>query len=196
MMASSQPSSHFSSADTHLEWAYAFDVHTNAFFPLYLSLYLVQLFLVSVVTKDRWVCLWLGNTLYLAAYVSILVIYSSFADFSAACRFTQYIYITYLGMSGKCLPKICRFAKPKLNNTFVVSSTIPCSVNPGSFASPPTIHGVHRIITGLQHSKMGLIYLLRLNTPICLSESTICTSFPIVISITGQTLPHAQYPRF
>jgi hypothetical protein len=63
------PPSHSTPADSQVEWAYAFDVHTNAFFPLYLTLYLAQLFLLPVILKDNWVCLWVGNTLYLAAYV-------------------------------------------------------------------------------------------------------------------------------
>ena len=61
------PPSHSTPADSRVEWAYAFDVHTNAFIPLYLTLYLGQLFLVPIVLKDNWVCLWVGNTLYLAA---------------------------------------------------------------------------------------------------------------------------------
>ena len=61
------PPSHSTTADSKVEWAYAFDVHTNAFFPLYLTLYLGQLFLVPLLLKNNWVCLWLGNTLYLAA---------------------------------------------------------------------------------------------------------------------------------
>lgn len=61
------PPSHSTAADSKVEWAYAFDVHTNAFFPLYLTLYLGQLFLVPLLLKNNWVCLWLGNTLYLAA---------------------------------------------------------------------------------------------------------------------------------
>src|SRR5882757_8214271 len=67
------PPSHTTAADTGVEWAYAFDVHTNAFFPLYLTLYLAQLFLVPILLKTNWVCLWLGNTLYLAAYVTFSV---------------------------------------------------------------------------------------------------------------------------
>ena len=63
------PPSHSTPADSTVEWAYAFDVHTNAFFPLYLTLYLAQLFLLPIILKDNWVCLWVGNTLYLAAYV-------------------------------------------------------------------------------------------------------------------------------
>ncbi|KAG8918848.1 hypothetical protein FRC01_001620, partial [Tulasnella sp. 417] len=70
-----------------VEWAYAFDVHTNAFFPLYLSLYLAQLFLAPVITKDNWVCLWVGNSLYLASLA-------------------QYTYITYLGFNA--LPFLVR----------------------------------------------------------------------------------------
>lgn len=61
------PPSHSTPADSSVEWAYVFDVHTNAFFPLYLTLYLAQLFLLPIILKDNWVCLWLGNTLYLAA---------------------------------------------------------------------------------------------------------------------------------
>lgn len=54
-------------ADTRLQWAYAFDVHSNAFFPLALVLYLLQAVLVPVLTRDRWVAMWVGNTLYLVA---------------------------------------------------------------------------------------------------------------------------------
>jgi hypothetical protein len=60
------PPSHSMPADSRVEWAYAFDVHTNAFFPLFLTLYIVQLFLYPVVTADRWVSLLVGNTLYAA----------------------------------------------------------------------------------------------------------------------------------
>ncbi|KAL9709826.1 hypothetical protein Ac2012v2_006880 [Leucoagaricus gongylophorus] len=81
------PPSHSTPADSFVEYAYVFDVHTNAFFPLYLTLYLAQLFLLPIVVKDNWVCLWLGNTLYLAA-------------------FAQYTYGVYLGLSA--LPFLVR----------------------------------------------------------------------------------------
>lgn len=61
------PPSHSTPTDTGVEWAYAFDVHTNAFFPLYLTLYVAQLFLVRIILKTNWVCLWVGNTFYLIA---------------------------------------------------------------------------------------------------------------------------------
>jgi len=79
--------SHSTPADSVVEWAYAFDVHTNAFFPLYLTLYLAQLFLLPIVLKDNWVCIWVGNTLYLAA-------------------FAQYTYGIYLGLNA--LPFLIR----------------------------------------------------------------------------------------
>ena len=53
--------------DAKLEWAYAFDVHTNSFVPLYTLLYLIQFFLSPLIVRDRWVCLWLANSLYLGA---------------------------------------------------------------------------------------------------------------------------------
>lgn len=74
------PSSHSSPSDTSVEWAYVFDVHTNAFFPFFLTVYVAQLFLLPVILKDRWICLLIGNTLYLAG-------------------FSQYIYGIYLGLS-------------------------------------------------------------------------------------------------
>ncbi|KAJ3748037.1 UNC-50 [Lentinula detonsa] len=81
------PPSHSSPADSSVEWAYAFDVHTNAFFPFFLTLYIAQLFVVPVVLKDNWVCLFLGNTLYLAG-------------------FAQYTYGVYLGLNA--LPFLIR----------------------------------------------------------------------------------------
>ncbi|EGG05121.1 uncharacterized protein MELLADRAFT_36936 [Melampsora larici-populina 98AG31] len=69
------------------ELQYSFDVHTNSFFPLFLNLYLAQLILAPVVTRNNWVCLWVGNSLYLVAA-------------------TQYVYITYLGYNA--LPFLIR----------------------------------------------------------------------------------------
>ncbi|KAI0938370.1 hypothetical protein AcV5_000065 [Taiwanofungus camphoratus] len=81
------PPAHSAPSDTAVEWAYAFDVHTNAFFPFYLTLYLAQIFLVPIVLKDNWICLFVSNTLYLVAY-------------------TQYIYGIYLGLNA--LPFLVR----------------------------------------------------------------------------------------
>ncbi|ORY87423.1 UNC-50 protein [Leucosporidium creatinivorum] len=78
---------HTHATDQHVEWPYAFDVHANSFFPLFLQLYVAQLLLAPVVTRHNWVCLWVGNTLYLSA-------------------FTQYVYVTYLGYNA--LPFLIR----------------------------------------------------------------------------------------
>ncbi|KAJ3560940.1 hypothetical protein NP233_g10509 [Leucocoprinus birnbaumii] len=48
------PPSHSTPADSFVEWAYVFDVHTNAFFPLYLTLYLAQLFLLPIILQANW----------------------------------------------------------------------------------------------------------------------------------------------
>ena len=63
------PPAHSTPEDAKVEWAFAFDVHTNAFFPFYLTLYLAQLFLVPIIFKNNWICLFVSNTLYLAGYV-------------------------------------------------------------------------------------------------------------------------------
>ncbi|GAA6009235.1 hypothetical protein JCM10207_004318 [Rhodosporidiobolus poonsookiae] len=78
---------HVHATDQKVEWPYAFDVHANSFFPLFLQLYVAQLLLAPVTTRSNWVCLWVGNTLYLAA-------------------FTQYAYVTYLGYNA--LPFLIR----------------------------------------------------------------------------------------
>ncbi|CED85289.1 Uncharacterized conserved protein [Phaffia rhodozyma] len=81
------PKAHFSPSDTKVEWAFAFDVAVNAFFTFFLWIYVGQLLLVSLITKENWVCLWLGNSVWLAAL-------------------SQYIYISYLGFAA--LPFLVR----------------------------------------------------------------------------------------
>lgn len=93
------PPSHSTPADSNVEWAYAFDVHTNAFFPLYLTLYLVQLFLVPIILQTKWICIFVSNTLYLAG----CVIFRAFITLGKKLiwiRFAQYIYGIYLGLNG------------------------------------------------------------------------------------------------
>ncbi|KAF9259136.1 UNC-50-like protein [Marasmius fiardii PR-910] len=84
------PTSHYthsSASETRVEWAYAFDVHTNAFFPLFLTLYIAQLFLLPIVLRgekdaqQNWLCMWVGNTLWVGG-------------------FAQYIYGIYLGLNA------------------------------------------------------------------------------------------------
>ncbi|ORX33891.1 UNC-50 protein [Kockovaella imperatae] len=73
--------------DNRVEWAYAFDVAVNSFFPLFLTLYGALLPLAPVVVKSNFVCLFIGNTLFLVAGI-------------------QYTYVTYLGYAA--LPFVAR----------------------------------------------------------------------------------------
>lgn len=50
-----------------VEWLYAFDIHCNAFFPVFVVLYAVQFFLLPVVLGSNLIALVLGNTLYAGA---------------------------------------------------------------------------------------------------------------------------------
>ena len=47
--------------DNKVEFAYAFDVAVNAFFPLFLTLYVALLPLAAVVVRNNWVCLFFGK---------------------------------------------------------------------------------------------------------------------------------------
>ncbi|KAI8800603.1 protein unc-50 [Cladochytrium replicatum] len=69
------------STEQSVEWAYAFDVHCNSFFPTFLLTYVLQFFFIPILTQDSWICLFFGNTLYLVA----------------GC---YYVYITFLGFSA------------------------------------------------------------------------------------------------
>ncbi|KAH9453041.1 hypothetical protein MJO28_008032 [Puccinia striiformis f. sp. tritici] len=74
-------SSHTHATDQRVEWQYAFDIHTNSFFPLFINLYILQLVLAPLILRHNWVSLWIGNSLYLIAV-------------------TQYSYVTYLGYNS------------------------------------------------------------------------------------------------
>ncbi|CAB9521763.1 unc-50 homolog [Seminavis robusta] len=50
-----------------VEWLYAFDIHCNAFFPLFVVLYAVQFFMLPVVLGSHFMAMVLGNTMYAAA---------------------------------------------------------------------------------------------------------------------------------
>lgn len=78
--------------DQDVEWAYTFDVHLNAFFPLLVILHIFQLFFYHILISQDWfISRFVGNTLWLIAI-------------------GYYIYITFLGYS----------ALPILENTQVL----------------------------------------------------------------------------
>jgi len=66
--------------EQQVEWLYAFDIHCNGFFPLFVLLYPVQFFLTPLLLQPHFVATILANTLYAAA-------------------FAYYHYITVLGYS-------------------------------------------------------------------------------------------------
>lgn len=73
-------------SNTHVrqtvEWWYAFDIHCNAFFPMFCLLWGVQFFLLPIVLGKSFWALLLSNTLY-------------------AASLTWYWYITHLGYRGR-----------------------------------------------------------------------------------------------
>eukprot|EP01128_Nolandella_sp_AFSM9_P007271 TRINITY_DN392_c1_g1_i5.p1 TRINITY_DN392_c1_g1~~TRINITY_DN392_c1_g1_i5.p1 ORF type:complete len:179 (-),score=36.18 TRINITY_DN392_c1_g1_i5:201-737(-) len=71
-------------ASTHtieqkVEWLYAFDVHCNSYFLVYLILYVVQYLLLPVVLLDGYLVTALANSLYLAAVAAYF--YSTFRGY-------------------------------------------------------------------------------------------------------------------
>mmetsp|Transcript_9 Transcript_9/g.21 ORF Transcript_9/g.21 Transcript_9/m.21 type:complete len:301 (-) Transcript_9:205-1107(-) len=61
-----------------VEWLYAFDIHCNAFFPLFIVLYVVQFFMLPLILGQSFLALIIANILY-------------------AVAFAWYWYITHLG---------------------------------------------------------------------------------------------------
>lgn len=83
--------------ESKIEWAYAFDLHCNGFFAIYIWLYVLQLFLLPLIIGPKWISLFLGNSLYLAAYGFISPPHRTVDHLP---RFLQYFYVVYLGLSG------------------------------------------------------------------------------------------------
>lgn len=50
--------------EQQVEWLYAFDVHCNSYFPLFLIVYVTQFFLVPVLLRPIFLSTLLANTLY------------------------------------------------------------------------------------------------------------------------------------
>jgi hypothetical protein len=67
--------------EQRVEWQYAFDIHCNSFFVLFLFLYVVQFLLAPVLASDSFAALLLGNLLY-------------------SLGWGFYTYITFLGYMG------------------------------------------------------------------------------------------------
>merc|ERR1712113_459561 len=50
--------------EQRMEWMYAFDIHCNSFFPLFLALYVVHYFLLPFLIQDTWTATILSNSIY------------------------------------------------------------------------------------------------------------------------------------
>jgi len=69
------------SVDQEVEWLYAFDIHCNSFFPLFLLLYVIHFFLLPFLLGGGVLATLVSNTLFLGAVA-------------------YYHYITFLGYSA------------------------------------------------------------------------------------------------
>mmetsp|Transcript_421 Transcript_421/g.1460 ORF Transcript_421/g.1460 Transcript_421/m.1460 type:complete len:246 (-) Transcript_421:72-809(-) len=78
------------SVEQKVEWLYAFDIHCNSFFPVFLMLYVCQYFLVPILVSTSFLATFAANALYTVA-------------------FWYYCHITYMGYD----------ALPFLHNTVV-----------------------------------------------------------------------------
>lgn len=58
-----------------LEFGYCFDVAIRAFFPVWIFLYVLQFVLLPLISRDYWISLLLGNTLYLVAFGYYTIIF-------------------------------------------------------------------------------------------------------------------------
>eukprot|EP01089_Gocevia_fonbrunei_P016427 TRINITY_DN5082_c0_g1_i1.p1 TRINITY_DN5082_c0_g1~~TRINITY_DN5082_c0_g1_i1.p1 ORF type:complete len:249 (-),score=-6.23 TRINITY_DN5082_c0_g1_i1:2-748(-) len=55
------------SVEQSVEWLYAFDIHCNSFFPLFLILYVVQFFCIPVLIGGGWFATFVANSMYAIA---------------------------------------------------------------------------------------------------------------------------------
>eukprot|EP00164_Ancoracysta_twista_P008744 GFYU01012724.1.p1 GENE.GFYU01012724.1~~GFYU01012724.1.p1 ORF type:complete len:254 (-),score=35.01 GFYU01012724.1:289-1050(-) len=68
--------------DQEVEWLYAFDIHCNSYFPLFVAIYVLQYFMLPILTSPHsFFALFLGNALY-------------------CLGFGYYYYVTFLGYSA------------------------------------------------------------------------------------------------
>lgn len=74
--------------DINVEWLYAFDVHCNAFFPLFLIIYVIQYFLLPILLiSSSFFSTVVANFLYFAAFS--IYFYHTFLGFNALRRIIE-----------------------------------------------------------------------------------------------------------
>lgn len=94
-----------------VEWAYAFDVHLNAFVPILVILHGIQLLLIAIIQMDWWFATFVGNSFWLVSLA-------------------YYLYITFLGYSAlNFLRKTTIFLMPMVPLILVYLISIPLGWN-------------------------------------------------------------------
>eukprot|EP00041_Stephanoeca_diplocostata_P003953 m.39584 g.39584 ORF g.39584 m.39584 type:complete len:256 (+) comp14735_c1_seq1:227-994(+) len=79
-----------------VEWAYCFDVHCNAFFPLLLILHVLQIFLIKVVNHQHILSSLVGDTLWLIAI--LYYVYITFVGYNALPFLHRTVLLLYPGL--------------------------------------------------------------------------------------------------
>lgn len=101
---------HSHAVEQRVEWLYAFDIHVNAFFPLFLSLYVVQLVLSPLLLQSGFVPRLLSNALYCGALSYYH--YCAFAGYAALPfleNTTAFLYPAYATMGLTPVALLCGF---------------------------------------------------------------------------------------
>ena len=80
-LRASVPGGHAHAVEQHVEWLYAFDVHCNAYFPLFLLLHVLQYFLLPLLLSGGFIGCLVSNALY-------------------AVALAYYHYVTFLGYNA------------------------------------------------------------------------------------------------
>ena len=75
------PGGHAHAVEQHVEWLYAFDVHCNAYFPLFLLLHVLQYFLLPLLLSGGFIACLASNLLY-------------------GIALSYYHYVTFLGYNA------------------------------------------------------------------------------------------------
>jgi hypothetical protein len=86
-----------------IEWAFALDIHLNAFFPYFLILYVLQFFLLPILLLDTYLAAFLSNILYsvaLSAYWYVTFVGYTSMPFLQNTEYYLYPLLPVLGFCG------------------------------------------------------------------------------------------------
>ncbi|CAN1192470.1 Protein unc-50 homolog [Linum perenne] len=95
------PNSHV--VEQRVEWLYAFDVHCNSFFPMFVMLYVIHYFLSPLLVAHGFIPVLLSNLIFMVAA-------------------SYYHYLNFLGYDGKPNVYDCSATFPREDDLFPVSN--------------------------------------------------------------------------